>query len=144
MTVTTYDSYHYDLACGVFDFRTDVIKLALTSSSYTPNRATHDKFDDITNEIAAGGGYTSGGWTLASQTLTKDTTNHRAVFDAADINEDPSTISNARYGILYKSTGTPSTSPLIACIDFATDQSSSAGPFKVTWPTDGIDLFKQG
>lgn len=54
---------------GSIDLDTDTIKVALATSSYTPNKDTHNYFDDITNEVS-GTGYTAGGATLASKTIT--------------------------------------------------------------------------
>lgn len=118
------------------DFDTDTIKVALVTSSYTPNQDTHDYFDDVTNEVS-GTGYTAGGATLASPTVTLDTTNDRVDFDAADTSWTSSTIT-ARGAVIYKSTGTASTSPLIAFIDFTTDRVSSAGTFLIQWAAAGI------
>ncbi len=119
------------------DFTSNTIKVALTTASYTPNQATHDFFDDITNEVS-GTGYSAGGATLGSKTVTLDTTNKWVVFDAADVSLTTSTISNARYAVIYKSTGVASTSPLIALIDFGSNQSTNASTFAITWSTDGI------
>lgn len=118
------------------DFDTDTIKVALTTSSYTFNQDTHDYFDDVTNEVV-GTGYTAGGATLASPTVTLDTANDRVDFDAADTSWTTSTIT-ARYAVVYKSTGTASTSPIVAVFDFTTDQVSSAGTFLITWNASGI------
>lgn len=118
------------------DFDTDTIKVALATSAYTPNQDTHDYFDDVTNEVV-GTGYTAGGATLASPVVTLDTANDRVDFDAADTSWTTSTIT-ARYGIIYKSTGTASTSPLIGIIDFGSDQISSAGTFLIQWNASGI------
>jgi hypothetical protein len=49
-----------DLARNNIDFDTDTFKAMLVTSSYTPNKDTHDKRDDVTNEVA-GTGYTAGG-----------------------------------------------------------------------------------
>lgn len=46
------------------------VKVLLTTSSYTPNKDTHDYKNDVTNEVANGGGYTTGGAAIASPTLT--------------------------------------------------------------------------
>lgn len=121
---------------GGIDLDTDTIKMALTTSSYTPNQDTHDFFDDVTNEVT-GTGYTAGGASLASKTVTQDDTNNRAVFDAADVTWATSTIT-ARYGVIYKSTGTASTSPLIALIDFGVNVVTVASTFQVTFNVDGI------
>lgn len=118
------------------DFDTDTIKVALATSSYTPDFDAHDYFNDVTNEVS-GTGYTAGGATLASPTVTLDTTNDRVDFDAADTSWTTSTIT-ARWGIIYKSTGTASTSPIIGFIDFGTDQISSAGTFLIQWNAGGI------
>ncbi len=112
------------------------INVALVLSGYTPNIDTHDFFNDITNE-ASGAGYTAGGITLSSTTVILDTTDDEAAFDAADITWAASTIT-ARGAVLYRNTGTASTSPLIAYFDFATDQSSSSGNFTIAWNSEGL------
>lgn len=118
------------------DLDTDTVKVALVTSSYAPNQDTHDFFDDVTNEVT-GTGYTAGGATLGSPVVTLDTTNDRVDFDAADTSWTSSTLT-ARAAVIYKSTGTASTSPLIAYIDFGSDQVSSAGTFLITWNASGI------
>jgi hypothetical protein len=52
------------------DFDSDTLKLTLHTSSYTPNLDTHDYVDDLSAELAASGGYTTGGVTLTSPTVT--------------------------------------------------------------------------
>jgi hypothetical protein len=118
------------------DFLSDTIKLALTSSSYTPNQNTHDFFDDITNELAATGGYSSGGATLGSKTMTA--TANAVTLDAADVTWTSATFT-ARYAILYDATpGTNATRPLISYVDFGGDQTVSGGDFTVSWNASGI------
>lgn len=119
------------------DWPANTIKVALTTSSYTPNQDTHDFFDDITNEVT-GTGYTAGGATLGTKTVTVDTTNNWVTIDAADTSWPSSTIVNARYAVIYKDTGTASTSPLIALIDFGTNRSSSLSNFVINWNASGI------
>src|SRR5262245_47700718 len=51
------------------DFLSDTIKCALTNASHTPNLDTHELFSDLTNEVS-GTGYTAGGATLGSKTIT--------------------------------------------------------------------------
>lgn len=119
------------------NFSSDTIKVALTTSSYTPDQDSHDFFDDITNEVS-GTGYTAGGATLANKATTQDNTDNEGVFDADDTTWTTATITNARYAILYKSTGTAATSPLICAIDLGADYSSTAGTFLLPWPAEGI------
>lgn len=121
---------------GGIDLDTDTIKVALVTSSYTPDQDVHDFFDDVTNEVS-GTGYTAGGATLGSAAVTADNTDNEGVFDAADTSWTTATIT-ARAAVLYKSTGTASTSALIAYIDFGADKTSTAGTFTITWNSEGI------
>lgn len=122
---------------GVWDWDTDTIKCALTTSAYTVDIDTHDFFNDVTNEVT-GTGYTAGGATLASTAGTYDTATDQARLDAADTSWTTSTIT-ARRAVVYKSTGTGSTSPLISFLDFgAADVSTTAGTFLITWDATGI------
>jgi hypothetical protein len=137
MSSCLYTSFKRDRNDGLINLASDTIKVALVTSSYSPNQDTHEKFSDVANEVAAGNGYTAGGAALSNKTVTKDNTNHAAVFDADDVSWDPSTIT-ARAAVIYKDTGTPSTSPLIAYIDFGADKSSSSDRFRIIWNANGI------
>lgn len=119
------------------DFDTDTIKVALLSSSYTPDQDAHDYFNDVSTYEVSGTGYTAGGNTLASKTATYDSANNVIVLDAADTTWASSTIT-ARYAVVYDSTGTSSTSALIGYVDFGSDQSSTNGNFTITWDSTGI------
>jgi len=137
ITFTAYNSFKKALLDKSIDFTNDTIKVALTTSSYTPNVDTHDNFDDITNECS-GTGYSSGGFSLSGKATSVDTTDNEGVFDATDITNSTTTISNARYAILYKSTGVSSTSPLIGYWDLDANYSSIGGDFSFTWSAEGI------
>ena len=119
------------------DYDTDTIKVALLSSSYTPDQDGHDYFNDVSTYEVSGTGYTSGGATLASKTATYDSATNVIVLDAADTTWSSSTIT-ARYAVIYDSTGTASTSALIGYVDFGSDQSSTNGNFTITWDSTGI------
>jgi len=116
------------------DFESNTIKVALTTSDYTPNQDTHDFFNDVTNEVTATG-YTAGGATLASKALT--VTANVVAMDAADVTWATSTIT-ARRAVVYKSTGTASDDALLCWIDFGADVSSSSGDFTISWDAAGI------
>jgi hypothetical protein len=119
------------------DFDTDTIKVALLSSSYTPDQDAHDYLNDVSTYEVSGTGYTAGGNTLASKTATYDSANNVIVLDAADTTWASSTIT-ARYAVIYDATGTSSTSALIGYVDFGSDQSSTNGNFTITWDSTGI------
>jgi len=52
------------------DYDSDSIALTLHTSSYTPALDADDYVNDLTNELAASGGYSTGGVTLGSKTVT--------------------------------------------------------------------------
>ncbi|MCK9370986.1 hypothetical protein M0R04_13835 [Candidatus Dojkabacteria bacterium] len=119
------------------DLSADTIKIALLTSSYTPDQDAHDFYDDVSaNEVANSGTYAAGGATL-TVTVSQDNTDDEAVFDATDVSWTGTTIT-ARYAVIYKSTGTASTSALICLIDFGSNQSSSSGTFAITFASEGI------
>lgn len=133
-----YNSAKVKIFTGVIDLDTDTFKVMLLTSSYTPDRDSHVFRSDLTNEVS-GTGYTAGGATLASVTVTQDNTNDRAVFDAADTTWSSSTIAAARYAVIYKSRGgAASADELVCLIDFASDRSSDGGPFTISWNSSGI------
>lgn len=135
VTGKLYSTVHTKLANKEIDLDTDTIKVALCTSTYTPNQNTHDYFNDITNEVT-GTGYTAGGATLGTKTVgTSSSTTF--TFDAADTVWSSSTIT-ARYAIIYCSTGTSSTSALIGYVDFGADVSSTAANFTIQWNASGI------
>jgi hypothetical protein len=128
MASLIYNSAIDDIVRGAIDADTDTFKALLVTSSYTPNKDTHDKRDDVTNEVT-GTGYTAGGVTTAC-TVTKDTANDRVTLQFAAVSWAASTIT-ARALVIYKSTGTASTDNLVAYNDFGSDVSSTSGTFSV-------------
>ena len=137
VTAFLYGSAPAKLANKEIDWDTDTIKVALCTGSYIPNQDTHDYFNDVTNEVT-GTGYTAGGATLASKTVTYTAGTNVTAFDAADVSWPTSTIT-ARYAVVYVDTaGAASTDPLICYVDFGADVSSSAGTFSIQWDSAGI------
>ena len=130
MASLIYNSAIDDMARGAIDADTDSFKAMLVTSSYTPNKDTDDKRDDVTNE-ATGTGYTAGGVTTAC-TVTKDTANDKVTLSFAAVSWATSTIT-ARALVIYKSLGGASSADaLVAYVDFGSDVSSTGGTFSVT------------
>lgn len=142
MADVIYNSFFADVAKNNIDLDTDTFKVLLVTSAYTPSADAHAKRSDITNEVAAGGGYTAGGAALPNPAVTQDNTNALAKWDADDVSWAASTIT-ARGAVIYKSRGGAATADeLIKYVDFVTDKSSSAAAFTIAWHADGILRFK--
>jgi hypothetical protein len=119
------------------DFNSDTIKVALCTSTYTPDQDAHDFFNDITNEVV-GTGYTAGGATLANPSITYTGGTNVLKLDGDDVSWAASTIT-ARYAIVYDSTpGTAATNPLIAYVDFGQNETSTSGTLSIAWAAGGI------
>jgi hypothetical protein len=142
VTAFLYGSFPAKLANKEIDFDTDTVKVSLHTSTYVPAQDTHDYFNDVTNEVV-GTGYTAGGATLGTKTVTYTAGTNTQAFDAADTSWATSTIT-ARYAVVYVSTGVSTTSPLIGYIDFGADVSTTGGTFQITWDAAGIFTIAVG
>lgn len=131
-----YNSFKKDLLAGNIDMDNDTLKVALVTSSYTFDQDSHTRLSDITNEVS-GTGYTTGGRALSGLSVSIDTGNDVAVFNAADVTWANSTYT-ARGAVVYKDTGASGTSPLISYLDFSSDQSPSGENFTITWDALGM------
>jgi len=103
MASLIFNSFPDDVCKGNIDCDSDTFKMLLVTSSYTPNKDTHTKRSDITNEVANGNGYTTGGVTVAC-TVAKDTATDRVTLTFAAGSWTSSTITAAA-AVIYKSRG---------------------------------------
>lgn len=134
MANALYDKGREGFLDGSIDWDTDDIKCVLVDSAdYTLDLATHDNLDDVpvAARVAISGN-------LTSKTVTN------GVADAADITFSSVTGDQCEYLIIYKDTGTESTSRLIACIDTATGLpvTPNGGDITVQWDNGANKIFK--
>lgn len=110
-----------------FDLETATVKLALATSSYTPNRDTHDFWDDVSaNELANGNGYSTGGATLSNVLWSYDSASDQVRLDFDDVSWTFTAGKTWLYGIVYADTaGASSTDPVIALLTWDTSQTVS-------------------
>lgn len=133
MASLIFDSCVDDAARGLVDFDTDTFKVMLVTSAYTPNKKTHTRRSDVTNEVV-GTGYSSGG-SASACTVTKDTANDKVTCAFAATAWASSTIT-AHAAVIYKSRGGASSADeLVAYVDFGADITSTADTFTVTFLT---------
>lgn len=126
MASLIYNNLFDNWARGSIDFDTDTFKVLLTTSSYTENKDTHEFRSDVTNEVANGNGYTTGGNTV-TVTVTLDTANDRLDISLGGTTWPASTIT-ARKAVYYKSRGGAATADeLVAVNDFGSDVVTSNG-----------------
>lgn len=119
------------------DWDSDTIKVSLHTSAYTPAQDTDDYFDDATNEIT-GTGYTAGGATLGSKTITYTAGTNKLTLDAADATWTTSTLTWRTAVVRDAQTGVATTEPLICYQTDTADYSTTAGTATVQWNASGI------
>jgi hypothetical protein len=137
VTAKIYGLAHKSAWNKEIDFDSDTIKVMLCTSAYTPDQDAHQYKSSVTNEVT-GTGYTAGGATLTSPTVTYNAGTNTLTLDGADTSWASSTIT-ARYAVIYDATpASDATRPLIAYTDFGSDVTSTAGSFAITWDAAGI------
>ncbi len=94
---------------GSFVLDSDTIKLALVSSSYTPNLATHQYWSDV-NSFVIGVPVAMGGISITNGVFNSSAVTFSAVASGSTV----------RYFAIYKDTGVAGTSPLLVLIDTTT------------------------
>lgn len=131
ITTTLCNSFKTELLGGVHDLDTDTIKIALIKDSPTGTyNASTTNYSDVTgnSDEVVGTGYTAGGNTLASASISLD--GSTAIVDFADTTWSLATIS-ADGCIIYNDSASGAA---IAVIDFGGTVQSTAGDFIVSFP----------
>ena len=134
MASLVYNSFMRDIATGQVDCDTDTFKMMLVTSTYTASKS-HAKRSDITNEVAAGSGYTTGGNACALTVAATDNVNNDVEISFSVTSWTSATIT-ARAGVIYKSRGGASSADeLVGYVDFLSNITSTNGTFAVTVST---------
>lgn len=135
MANALYDKGRNAFLTGGIDWENDTIKCTLVDiADYTVDLALHDFFDDIVVVPAAEVATVA----LATKTAVD------GVADAADITFTGVTGDQSEALVIWKDTGTPATSPLIAYIDTATGLpvTPNTGDIIVQWSDGANKIFK--
>jgi len=119
------------------DFDADTTVVQLHTDGYTPS-ADHTQISDLSNEVANGNGYTTGGVEVA-MTSTDDDANDGTTVDSANPSWTASggSIGPFRYAIWIDTTH--ASDALIYCHDFGSNQTANDGAdITVTVDSDGV------
>lgn len=127
---------------GTLDLDSNTFRMALVTSSHTPNQSTHATWADVSaNEVANGGGYTTHGKPL---TCTVTRSGLVVTFDCDDQSWTASTIT-AKYAVIVKdadANGALAATDSILCFsDLETGGgsiSTTSGTLQVTINASGV------
>lgn len=150
-TITLYNHTRKLLADGSLDLDTDVLKAVLVTSAYTFDGNHTSYYNVVSQEVAAGAGYTVGGLDFTGQVVTQSGAN--SIFSADNL-VWPLLTATFRYAVIYDDTyllpGLPYGSapsqykPLIACIlldSTPADVVVSNIDYSIQWNPAGIITF---
>jgi hypothetical protein len=120
------------------DWVTDTIKVMLLTASYTFDQDAHDFVNDANAFEITGTGYTATGLALGTKSVVYNGASNTVRLIAANSVWTGASFT-ARYGVIYKDTGTASTSPLMGYVDLGGSQTVTSGTFTIQWDaTDGV------
>ena len=121
---------------ATLNYASGTIKCALLDNTYTPNQDTHVFVSDLSGELTDG--------SYSRKTLTGTSLSTDVDTNTTSLLADSPVFTGLavafQYVVFFLSTGTDSTSGLIALVDYTTDQNTSP-PMDVTVtisPTTGI------
>lgn len=138
---TLFHEFKRYLADGTIDLDTHSFKAALTNTA--PDAAANTVLADIT-QIAAGGGYTTGGVALTSVTWAETGAGTGVwQWSAADISWTASgaDIATHRYLVIYDDTPTSPADPLVGYVDRGSSATITNGNTR-TWDIGASGLFQ--
>lgn len=123
------------------DWDSDTINLTLHTSSYTPDVDTHDRRDDLTNELSTADGYTAGGVTLSGCTVGYTSATDTVFLDATDPTWTSASFTYRTYVVQKVAGGASSADPLICYGSESGDQTAQGGDYTLVFPSTGIVEF---
>jgi hypothetical protein len=138
ITVSAYgQGFLAALKAGI-DFDAATYQGSLHTSTFAPNVDTMDFQDDLTNEVANGNGYTTGGAVLTGLALTYDAPTDQIRWDFNDPSWNFAIATSWRYmNVWINTAGAASTDPLMFLLDWGTTQTVS-GIYTVTLDPAGL------
>lgn len=134
-----YNTAKQKIGQGIIDLDSHSFKVALFLSTSNCDTLTHDELVDLSNQVANGNGYTTGGvtltgvtWTNSSGTLTFDCDDPTWAASGAGI--------TARFAVIYDDTVTGDPLLAVCLLDTApADVSASSGyTLRITISASGV------
>ena len=120
------------------DWTADTIKVALTTSTETPDQDTDDYWNDAEANEVSGTGYSAGGATLTTPTRGYTAGTNVLKLDGDDSQWTSSSFT-ARNAHVYKDRGgATSADELISYVDFGADETVASGTFTIQHAAAGI------
>jgi hypothetical protein len=117
-----------DGATALVDWDTDTIKLAFVgvTATVTTIDSSQRFFGSFTAHEVSGGAVAAGGVTLAGKSVSVSGSYAIQMANAITLTATTTGMTGARWGLIYKDTGTPGTSPLLHRLDLGTTRANDS------------------
>ena len=124
-----------DGATALVDWDTDTVKLALfgVTATVTTIDTSQRFYGSFTAHEVTGTGYAAGGVALTGRSVSVSGSYAIQMADPVTFTSNAAGFTGARWGLIFKDSGTPATSPLIHRLDLGTTRSNQGGDFVVNW-----------
>lgn len=120
------------------DLLDDQIKMMLCTAALTVDQDTFQYKSSVTNEVANGNGYTTGGAILANDTISYNGATNVWKYDFDDVIW-PAASFTARQAVVYDNTpASDATRPVIGYIVFDADVAAAGGDFEINIDVNGF------
>jgi len=117
--------------------------VALLTASYVKNLDTHLRYSDVSlYEVAAGGGYTTGGQQIANRTTSYDAAADEYNLLGDDLTWGPGATITASFGVIYEMA--TANKWLWALLDFGQSVAVSNGVFTIDWTAGLLSVQSAG
>ncbi len=133
--ITVYNGAKVALMEARMNLEGGTIMVALVTG-YSVDIDGDEFWDDVSGDEASGDGYTAGGEELANRSVTQDDTEDEGVFDADDVTWEDLDVGTPSHAIIYRDSGSPSSSPLIAAVELGV--ASNGQDYTIQWAEGGI------
>jgi hypothetical protein len=129
-----YNKFKERVLLGEIDLVDDTIKVGLIATG-SPDIDAHEDWADISGNEESGTGYSAGGETLGSASVSFDSGTDTATFDGADVTWTGLDVGTPAYAVMYSDTH--ASDALIAYWTLGTT-ASNGGDYTLQWNSDGI------
>jgi hypothetical protein len=128
------------------DWDTDTIRLALfgVTATVTTIDTSQSFYGSFTAHEVTGTGYTAKGVQLTGVSVSVSGSYVVLMASPVTFTANVAGFTGARWGMIFKDSGTPATSPLKARLDLGTTRSNQGGDFVVNWAGTGKNKVLKG
>lgn len=116
------------------------IRVSLHTSAYVPNVDTHEYVSHLTNEVASGGGYSTGGFPIGNKAVVYDPATNETRMRGDNITIVSASLT-FRYAVIAdRNAGVSTAQPLFGYVNYLSNQAPAGTDYIIAWQATGIGV----